>query len=67
MNSPSYSFVVPIFRDAPLAEAFCTEFEQVFQDYLGVTEISEVVLEDLLELCAERLRQRRVAKDGYDE
>lgn len=43
MNSPSYSFVVPIFRDAPLAEAFCTEFEQVFQDYLGVTEISDRV------------------------
>lgn len=43
MTSPSYSFVVPIFRDAPLAEAFCTEFEQVFQDYLDTADISERV------------------------
>ena len=40
MNAPSYSFVVPIFRDAALAPAFCAEFEQVFQDYLGVEDIS---------------------------
>ena len=40
MSAPSYSFVVPIFRDAALAPAFCAEFEQVFEDYLGVEEIS---------------------------
>lgn len=43
MNAPSYSFIVPIFRDAALAEAFCTEFEQVFQDYLGVDDLAEQV------------------------
>lgn len=40
MNAPSYSFIVPIFRDASLAPAFCAEFERVFQDYLGVEDIS---------------------------
>lgn len=40
MTAPSYSFIVPIFRDASLAPAFCAEFERVFQDYLGVEDIS---------------------------
>ena len=43
MSAPSYSFIVPIYRDAGLAEAFCTEFEQVFQDYLGTDDLSEEV------------------------
>lgn len=43
MNAPSYSFVVPIYRDAPLAKAFCVEFEQVFQAYLGAEDISDRV------------------------
>ena len=43
MSAPSYSFIVPIYRDAGLAEAFCAEFEQVFQDYLGVDDVSEQV------------------------
>lgn len=40
MSAPLYSFIVPIYRDAGLAEAFCTEFEQVFEDYLGTEDIS---------------------------
>ena len=40
MNAPSYSFVVPIYRDASLAKAFCAEFERVFQAYLATDDIS---------------------------
>jgi dolichol-phosphate mannosyltransferase len=43
MTSPSYSFVVPIYRDASLAPAFCTEFERVFQAYLATDDISHAV------------------------
>jgi glycosyltransferase involved in cell wall biosynthesis len=40
VSHPSYSFVVPIYRDADLAAAFCTEFARVFQAYLGIDDIS---------------------------
>lgn len=40
MSSLSYSFVVPIYRDGALAEAFCAEFERVFQSYLGTDDIA---------------------------
>ncbi|MCW1970526.1 MAG: glycosyltransferase family 2 protein [Anaerolineae bacterium] len=39
-SHPTYSFVVPIYNDADLAADFCAEFEDVFQSYLGVKEIS---------------------------
>ena len=35
-----YSFVVPIYNDAYLAEAFCNEYEQVFKKYLTTDNIS---------------------------
>lgn len=38
-----YSFVVPIYHDADLAEEFCREYERVFQDYLGQPQIHEQV------------------------
>ena len=34
-----YSFVVPIYNDAYLAEAFCAEFEKVFRSYLNTSAI----------------------------
>src|SRR5689334_17426482 len=34
-----YSFVVPIYRDAYLAEEFCREYLKAFQSYLGAKEI----------------------------
>jgi len=43
VSAPSYSFVVPIFRDAGLAQAFCAEFERVFQAYLGTEDITDRV------------------------
>jgi dolichol-phosphate mannosyltransferase len=43
LSSPSYSFVVPIYRDAALARDFCIEYERVFQAYLDVSDISEQV------------------------
>jgi glycosyltransferase involved in cell wall biosynthesis len=36
----TYSFVVPIFNDGPLAEEFCQDFLNVFQVHLGVTDIA---------------------------
>lgn len=42
-SRPLYSFVVPIFRDAGLAPAFCEEFARVFQAYLGSDDISDQV------------------------
>lgn len=36
----SYSFVVPIYHDAYLAEEFCQEYLKVFQHHLGVVDIS---------------------------
>lgn len=35
-----YSFVVPIYNDAYLAEEFCQEYLKVFQQHLGVTDIA---------------------------
>lgn len=43
MSLPSYSFVVPIFRDAGLAQPFCVEFERVFAAYLGTDDITAEV------------------------
>jgi dolichol-phosphate mannosyltransferase len=37
---PTYSFVVPIYNDGYLAEAFCAEFEAVFRRYLGTDDIA---------------------------
>lgn len=34
-----YSFVVPIYRDAALAEAFCGEFERVMGEYVGAASL----------------------------
>jgi len=34
-----YSFVVPIYNDGYLAEAFCAEFQEVFREYLGQNDI----------------------------
>ncbi len=36
-----YSFVVPIYNDAYLAEAFCEEFQNVFTGYLNTENIKE--------------------------
>lgn len=36
-----FSFVVPIYRDAALAEAFCEEFERVFREYLSKSSIAD--------------------------
>jgi dolichol-phosphate mannosyltransferase len=38
-----YSFVVPIYNDAYLAEDFCQEYLEVFQKHLGVVDISSHV------------------------
>jgi glycosyltransferase involved in cell wall biosynthesis len=38
-----YSFVVPIFNDAYLAEDFCQEYLEVFQKHLGLVDISSQV------------------------
>jgi glycosyltransferase involved in cell wall biosynthesis len=43
VSIPRYSFVVPIYHDADLAPAFCVEFERVFQAYLGLDDVSELV------------------------
>lgn len=40
---PLYSFVVPIYKDGSLADAFCEEFEKTFRRYLGVDDISRRV------------------------
>ena len=40
MSPPTYSFVVPIYHDGELAEAFCAEFEKVFRTYVGADDIS---------------------------
>src|SRR5260370_42114823 len=34
-----YSFVVPIYHDAYLAEEFCLEYLKVFKQYLGIEDI----------------------------
>lgn len=40
-----YSFVVPIYRDAALADDFCMAFDEAFRSYLGTDDIcSEVEL-----------------------
>ena len=39
----NYSFVVPIYKDAALAEAFCQEFARVFREYCGRTDIEKEV------------------------
>lgn len=39
----TYSFIVPIYNDGFLAEAFCNEFEPMFKDYLSTDDISELV------------------------
>jgi dolichol-phosphate mannosyltransferase len=36
---PTYSFIVPIFNDAYLAEEFCQEYLRVFQLHLGAADI----------------------------
>lgn len=38
-----FSFVVPIYKDAALADDFCASFLKSFQNYLGVEEIDEQV------------------------
>jgi dolichol-phosphate mannosyltransferase len=38
-----YSFVVPIYNDAYLAEEFCQEYSKVFQQYLGVANVAQQV------------------------
>jgi dolichol-phosphate mannosyltransferase len=38
--SPTYSFIVPIFNDAYLAEEFCREYSRVFESHLGVADIA---------------------------
>jgi len=38
-----YSFVVPIYNDGVLAEAFCREMEKVFRDYEGVTDLRDIL------------------------
>ena len=35
-----YSFVVPIYNDAYLAEEFCQEYSKVFQQHLGMADIT---------------------------
>jgi glycosyltransferase involved in cell wall biosynthesis len=39
----TYSFVVPIYNDAYLAEAFCKEFQRVFRGYLEKNDIENEV------------------------
>ncbi|MEA2163915.1 MAG: polyisoprenyl-phosphate glycosyltransferase [Thermoanaerobaculia bacterium] len=38
-----YSFVVPIYNDGRLARAFAAEFEQVFQQYLSIIDLTSQV------------------------
>lgn len=38
-----FSFVVPIYHDARLADAFCAEFERVFREYLAAPVIEDDV------------------------
>lgn len=40
---PTYSFIVPIFNDAYLAEEFCREYLRVFQAHLQLTDIAPQV------------------------
>ncbi|MDB6169791.1 MAG: Dolichol-phosphate mannosyltransferase [Verrucomicrobia bacterium] len=40
---PTYSFVVPIYNDADLAEDFCREYRRVFQEFLGAGDIAPQV------------------------
>ena len=40
---PTYSFVVPIYNDAYLAEDFCQEYEKVFRDFLGTADLAPQV------------------------
>jgi glycosyltransferase involved in cell wall biosynthesis len=42
-SRPTYSFIVPIFNDAYLAEEFCQEYLKVFQLHLEATEITPKV------------------------
>jgi glycosyltransferase involved in cell wall biosynthesis len=42
-RSMHYSFVVPIYNDGSLVEAFCLEFRAVFQYYLASQEIDDQV------------------------
>ena len=42
-KAPLYSFVVTIYNDAYLAEAFCVEFRTVFETYLSGRSIKEAV------------------------
>ena len=35
-----FSFVVPIYNDAYLAEEFCQEYSKVFQQHLGMADIT---------------------------
>ena len=44
MNSNmQYSLVVPIYNDGALSEAFCVEFQKVFQQYLAKQHIEDSV------------------------
>ena len=38
-SSPTYSFIVPIYNDAYLAEEFCLEYLKSFQGFLGTEKI----------------------------
>lgn len=40
---PRYSFVVPIYNDGYLAEAFCEEFSRVMTSYLGCEDLGDAV------------------------
>jgi glycosyltransferase involved in cell wall biosynthesis len=42
-SPPTYSFIVPIFNDAYLAEEFCREFSKTFQLHLGAAAITPQV------------------------
>ena len=43
MADPRYTFVVPIYKDGALAEAFCVELERVMRAHLRVDDISQDV------------------------
>ena len=43
LPAPTYSFIVPIYNDAYLAEDFCQEYAQVFRQHLGVADITPQV------------------------
>jgi glycosyltransferase involved in cell wall biosynthesis len=46
---PLYSFVVPIYRDAPLARNFCEEFSRTFSNFIGGENWCDLV--ELLFVC----------------